>query len=271
MVPAPGEPGSETWPRSDSGCLEDRRRLDLDHRSVRSRGEARLLGHRQRRPVDGRPAARRQPLRRLGRGARSRDRRDQGPLPVPPRTSSWDWDEVAAPILVDIPNGRRQTVPGLVHAARSGVLWELERTPEGPINFIKGDALREGELDREHGSGDRPHRRSPRARSRAPACSATSARRSGAARTGLRSPTDPDTELRLHPRQREPLLAGCRAARWSSIIPGASFTRGTQGRSLGDLHGRGRRSYRRGAGLGSRRPARRSGPIRSRTRRTGGR
>ena len=29
-------------------------------------------------------------------------------------------------------------MPGLVHAARSGVLWELERTPEGPINFIKG-------------------------------------------------------------------------------------------------------------------------------------
>ena len=50
---------------------------------------------------------------------------------------SLDWDEVAAPILVDVQKDG-QAVPGLVHAARSGVLWELERTPEGPINFIKG-------------------------------------------------------------------------------------------------------------------------------------
>jgi alcohol dehydrogenase (cytochrome c) len=53
------------------------------------------------------------------------------------QNESRDWDEVAAPILVDIPSDGG-TVPGLVHASRSGVLWELERTPEGPINFVKG-------------------------------------------------------------------------------------------------------------------------------------
>ncbi len=51
---------------------------------------------------------------------------------------SFDWDEVAAPILVDLPNKNGEKVPGLVHAARNGVLWQLERTPEGPIKFING-------------------------------------------------------------------------------------------------------------------------------------
>jgi alcohol dehydrogenase (cytochrome c) len=47
---------------------------------------------------------------------------------------SWDWDEVAAPLLIDIPrNGRN--VPGLVHAGRNGYLWMLERSASG-ISFI---------------------------------------------------------------------------------------------------------------------------------------
>jgi len=49
---------------------------------------------------------------------------------------SWDWDEVAAPLLVDLPrDGRR--VPGLVHAGRDGYLWFLERSASG-ISFISG-------------------------------------------------------------------------------------------------------------------------------------
>jgi alcohol dehydrogenase (cytochrome c) len=47
---------------------------------------------------------------------------------------SWDWDEVAAPLLVDLPrNGR--TVPALVHVGRNGYLWMLERNATG-ISFI---------------------------------------------------------------------------------------------------------------------------------------
>lgn len=68
---------------------------------------------------------------------------------------SFDWDEVAAPILVDLTNKDGEKVPGLVHAARNGVLWELERTPEGPINFIKGTPYVEqnwiGSMDPETG------------------------------------------------------------------------------------------------------------------------
>ena len=49
---------------------------------------------------------------------------------------SWDWDEVNPPILVDYQHGGR-TVKGLVYAARDGYLWMLERAA-GKINFIDG-------------------------------------------------------------------------------------------------------------------------------------
>src|SRR5687768_17571959 len=49
---------------------------------------------------------------------------------------SWDWDEVSPPILIDYQrNGR--TIKGLVNVARNGYLWFLERT-SGKINFIDG-------------------------------------------------------------------------------------------------------------------------------------
>jgi alcohol dehydrogenase (cytochrome c) len=49
---------------------------------------------------------------------------------------SWDWDEVAAPLLVDLRRDGKM-VPGLVHAARDGYLWFLERSASG-ISFISG-------------------------------------------------------------------------------------------------------------------------------------
>jgi alcohol dehydrogenase (cytochrome c) len=53
------------------------------------------------------------------------------------QNESWDWDEVSPPILIDYQrNGR--TVHGLVHAARDGYLWFLERTATGAIRFVEG-------------------------------------------------------------------------------------------------------------------------------------
>jgi alcohol dehydrogenase (cytochrome c) len=49
---------------------------------------------------------------------------------------SWDWDEVSPPILVDYQrNGR--TIKGLIDVARDGYLWFLERSA-GPIKFVEG-------------------------------------------------------------------------------------------------------------------------------------
>ena len=50
---------------------------------------------------------------------------------------SWDWDEVSAPVLIDITRDGR-TVPGLVHAGRNGYLWLLERRADG-IGFVDAE------------------------------------------------------------------------------------------------------------------------------------
>jgi alcohol dehydrogenase (cytochrome c) len=49
---------------------------------------------------------------------------------------SWDWDEVSPPILIDYRRDGR-TVKGLINAARNGYLWFLERTSDR-INFVHG-------------------------------------------------------------------------------------------------------------------------------------
>jgi alcohol dehydrogenase (cytochrome c) len=47
---------------------------------------------------------------------------------------SWDWDEVSAPLLIDITRKGR-TLKGLVHAGRDGYLWVLERL-KNDIRFV---------------------------------------------------------------------------------------------------------------------------------------
>ncbi len=49
---------------------------------------------------------------------------------------SWDWDEVSPPILVDYQRGGR-TIKGLIDVARDGYLWFLERS-SGPIRYVEG-------------------------------------------------------------------------------------------------------------------------------------
>ncbi|MFL5270174.1 MAG: methanol/ethanol family PQQ-dependent dehydrogenase [Stellaceae bacterium] len=132
-VPAPGDPGSETWPTGDQWktgggsvwvtatydpetnlsfwgtgnggpWMGDQRPGDnLFTSSVMALDTAtgKIKGHFQYHPND-----------------------------------SWDWDEVSPPILVDYQHNGR-TVKGLVDVARDGYLWMLERTPD-KINFIDG-------------------------------------------------------------------------------------------------------------------------------------
>jgi alcohol dehydrogenase (cytochrome c) len=131
-VPAPGEPGSETWPAGgdqwktggaatwitgnydpDTNLLfwgtgnggpwmGDRRPGDNLYTSSTVAIEAAtgaIKGHHQYQPNE-----------------------------------SWDWDEVSPPVLVDYErNGR--TISGLINVARSGYIWFLERT-SGRINFV---------------------------------------------------------------------------------------------------------------------------------------
>ena len=50
---------------------------------------------------------------------------------------SWDWDEVDAPLLVDIEREGR-TIDALVHPGRNGYLWLLGRSADG-ISFIAAE------------------------------------------------------------------------------------------------------------------------------------
>lgn len=132
-IPAPGEPGSETWPKGDQWktggapvwvtgnydpetnlafwgtgnggpWMGDQRPGDNLYTSSTIAVDVAtgaLKGHFQYHPND-----------------------------------SWDWDEVSPPILVDYQrNGR--TVKGLIDVARNGYLWFLERTKDR-INFVEG-------------------------------------------------------------------------------------------------------------------------------------
>src|SRR3989441_5161338 len=49
---------------------------------------------------------------------------------------SWDWDEVSPPILVDYKRGGK-TIKGLIDVGRDGYLWFLERST-GKISFVEG-------------------------------------------------------------------------------------------------------------------------------------
>jgi alcohol dehydrogenase (cytochrome c) len=131
-VPAPGEPGSETWP------------VDGDH-YLRGGGSIWVTGTYD--PETN--------LAFWGTGNAAPWFGDQRPGDNLFTTSvvafeatsgaikghfqyhpndSWDWDEVSPPILLDYRHNGR-AVKGLVNVARNGYLWQLERTKD-KINFV---------------------------------------------------------------------------------------------------------------------------------------
>jgi alcohol dehydrogenase (cytochrome c) len=134
-IPAPGEPGSETWPKGDEwktgggptwvagnydpatnllywgvgnggpwmGELRPGDNLYISSTIVMDASTGRILGHFQYDPNE-----------------------------------SSDWDEVSPPLLVDLTrNGR--TMTGLVNVARDGYMWFLERTSKGQLKFVDAE------------------------------------------------------------------------------------------------------------------------------------
>ncbi len=82
-VPAPGEPGSDTWPAGGDHYKRGGAH-DVGDRQLRPGDQSHLLGHRQRRPVVRRSAPRRQSLHDVRGRLRRHHRRHQGTLPVSP-------------------------------------------------------------------------------------------------------------------------------------------------------------------------------------------
>jgi alcohol dehydrogenase (cytochrome c) len=134
-VPAPGEPGSETWPKGDQwktggGSIWVTGNYDpqtnLAFWGVGNGGP--WMG--DQRPGDNLYTASTIAID-VATG------KIKGHFQYHPN-DSWDWDEVSPPILVDFQrNGR--TIKGLIDVARDGYLRFLEHT-DGAINFVEGTA-----------------------------------------------------------------------------------------------------------------------------------
>ena len=132
-VPAPGEPGSETWPKGEQwktggGSVWITANYDPDTKlSFWGTGNGGpWMG--DQRPGDNLYTASTVAID-VNTG------QIKGHFQYNPN-ESWDWDEVSPPILVDYQrNGR--TVKGLIDVARDGYVWFLERS-NGPIRFVDG-------------------------------------------------------------------------------------------------------------------------------------
>ena len=132
-VPAPGEPGSETWPKGDQwktggGSIWVTGNYDpetnLAYWGTGNGGP--WMG-------DQRPGDNLYTSSTIAIDVATGT--IKGHFQYHPN-ESWDWDEVSPPILVDYQrNGR--TVKGLIDVARDGYLWFLERI-DGPIRFVEG-------------------------------------------------------------------------------------------------------------------------------------
>ena len=132
-VPAPGEPGSETWPSGDQwktggGPVWVTGNYDpVTNLAFWGTGNGGpWMG--DQRPGDNLFVA--STLALDVATGRIRGYHQYNP------NESWDWDEVSPPLLVDYKRGGR-TISGLIDVARDGYLWFLERT-DGAINFVDG-------------------------------------------------------------------------------------------------------------------------------------
>jgi alcohol dehydrogenase (cytochrome c) len=132
-VPAPGEPGSETWPQGDqwkSGGASVWVTANYDPETNLA-----FWGTGNGGPWmgDQRPGDNLYISSTVAFDVATG--KIKGHFQYDPN-ESWDWDEVSPPILVDYTrNGR--TLKGLIDVARDGYLWFLERT-DGPIKFVEG-------------------------------------------------------------------------------------------------------------------------------------
>ena len=133
-VPAPGEPGSETWPRGGDHYKRGGATMwitgnydpDTNLTFWGTGNAAPWFG--DQRPGDNLYTASAVAFNATT-GAIT------GHFQYHPN-DSWDWDEVSPPILLDYTHNGRQ-IKGLINVSRSGYLWQLERTA-GKINFVAG-------------------------------------------------------------------------------------------------------------------------------------
>ncbi len=132
-VPAPGEPGSETWPTGDQWKTGGGSVWVTGNYDVETNLAFWGTGNGGPWMGDQRPGDNLYTSSTIAIDVATGKIR--GHFQYHPN-DSWDWDEVSPPILVDYRRNNTM-VKGLINAARNGYLWFLERTG-GPINFVEG-------------------------------------------------------------------------------------------------------------------------------------
>jgi alcohol dehydrogenase (cytochrome c) len=133
-IPAPGDPGSETWPSGDQWkhggapvWVTGNYDPDTNTAYWGTGNGGPWMG--DKRPGDNLYTASTLAID-VATGA------IKGYFQYTPN-ESWDWDEPSPPILVDYQrNGR--AVKGLIDVARNGYLWFLDRGNGGAIKFVEG-------------------------------------------------------------------------------------------------------------------------------------
>ena len=161
------------------------------------------------------------------------------------QNDSWDWDEVEAPILVNVERDGRP-FKSLIHPGRDAIFWILER----PIKASSSSPLSRSSTR----TPSRASTRRPAGRPTIPSTRRSAARRSasvrrcGAAWIGLPNHTARQTGLSVYSREREHVRCRCWAKRRSPIVGQALARRRARGESEAEAT---RRSYRRTSGLGS--------------------
>ena len=135
MIPAPGEPGSETWPKGGEEWKTGGASVWVTGNYDQESNIA-YWGTGNGGPWmgDQRPGDNLYVASTVALNASTG--KIVGHFQYNPN-ESFDWDEVSPPLLIDFRRGG-QTVRGLVNASRSGYLWFLERTKNGPIRFVDG-------------------------------------------------------------------------------------------------------------------------------------
>jgi alcohol dehydrogenase (cytochrome c) len=136
-IPAPGEPGSETWPKGDQwktggGPVWVTGNYDADTNTAYwgTGNGGPWMG-------DQRPGDNLYIASTVGLDASTGKIKSY--FQYNPN-ESWDWDEVSPPLLIDFQrNGR--TVKGLIDVARDGYIWFLDRGTldrTGRMKFVQG-------------------------------------------------------------------------------------------------------------------------------------
>ena len=130
-IPAPGEPGAETWPGDSwqtgggpvwmTGTYDPA--LGITYWGVGNGGP--WTG-------DARPGDNLYANSTIALDAATGELLDHHQYHW---NGSWDWDEAVAPLLVDIERGGR-TIPALAHPGKNGYLWLLDRSGGG-MRFLE--------------------------------------------------------------------------------------------------------------------------------------